>query len=1006
MARDAEGQIDNMTGGDRPALPVKGQAGGEYDWFYELDAPTRRRLQREGWMSAAKGTRGTGPDVIAQTINERLGTNLSVDEAMGRWVAEIRRYWDTKAGKSATIIEQLATELRLPAERVAAAVRGRIGDYAGLLADEVTITFGEMRDAFQALDPEAQASFNLTLDAMLADPNITLGDFGSLLESYLPDVDVTSPNGILATLEGVTDLPKVVDWMRSTTGADFPEGLAKVRVVARGEAASRQLGRLEGAVTGARTQATNAQAGLRRSEAVLESAQHADERGVQAQGRAVERAVTAEEAARPVQGPKLAETLAPDVAAYNPHRQRTGTTKTGEKTRPMSPAARARVREGQLRERAMASRATANRLRKSVQRYDEKIAQARTELSRTFQDRLHADVNMPAAKQLRSAVASGGKPLGNLTGSGDSAAINGVIATIGDKYGMYDDLVEMLDEAKQAKHQDAIIDDPYTQEMKPEPLTSSEVALVVDNVLRGRPDVVLDGPDRTLLDDAIGRDTLLEDMGTVLRDEVEDGRRLNSPYRLYDVINAKAWNMPQEARNRVQAAWDRYQVRRASTIAKVYNQWTAAVPARFRPAVQAGQRQIGALLEMAEAKNVKAAGSGDIYLDMAESTMSTLSTLVEKGIDPEHLIGGRPAPQSSAAATATGGGLGQTTLRGQRVRRTGLRQQSLEAYARVEAKEALDWIRNQRNAHLEAELGVRADTVPELQQALADWAAEHNGETMPPRTLAEAAAQLDNPLVPIVSKDVAPQTILVPKRVYDVLAPSSFNNLALRGLSRTNRAFKTWVLPFSPKWQIGNVLGNVIQAYVHGGVTPLALVAQMNRIRRYEGGAAALWRKAGLPDWTRAEIANHGLTMDEYRTLRGLEDQPPRTPIGKFARWSFRVNEFVDNLTRSAVDLAALAHGESSDQALQTTVRSLGDYSRMSTFERKVVREVIPFYAWIRHSTIATLRLPITSPARAAFVFHLADIYRNPEEQGELLGRASRWAAGCSTSARSTRCRT
>jgi hypothetical protein len=120
--------------------------------------------------------------------------------------------------------------------------------------------------------------------------------------------------------------------------------------------------------------------------------------------------------------------------------------------------------------------------------------------------------------------------------------------------------------------------------------------------------------------------------------------------------------------------------------------------------------------------------------------------------------------------------------------------------------------------------------------------------------------------------------------------------------------------------------------------------------------------------------------------VRGSEEQAPRTPVGKLTRASYRLNEFVDNLTRSSVDLAALARGESTDQALQTTVRTLGDYSRMSTFERKVVREVIPFYAWIRHSTIATLRLPITSPARAAFLFHLSDIYRNPEEQGELFG--------------------
>src|SRR4030095_7075728 len=146
----------------------------------------------------------------------------------------------------------------------------------------------------------------------------------------------------------------------------------------------------------------------------------------------------------------------------------------------------------------------------------------------------------------------------------------------------------------------------------------------------------------------------------------------------------------------------------------------------------------------------------------------------------------------------------------------------------------------------------------------------------------------------------------------------------------------------------------------------------MRRISKYEGGIMELWRKAGLPEWTRAEIANHGLTIDEYRIARGLEDTQTswRRPIGHIARGSFRLNEFVDNLTRSSVDLAKLTRGESSDAALQSTLRTLGDYTRMSNFQRKIVREFIPFYAWRRHSTVATLRLPITSPTRAAFVLH------------------------------------
>jgi len=968
-AYEAEGAVDALAGGDRPQLPPKGGGGGEYDWYRSLDAPTRRRLQREGWMSGSGGTRGTTPDVIAEAINRNLGTNLSVDAAMSRWVDAVRRYWDAKAGKGDAIIDQVADELQMPRENVAAAIRGRIADYGPLLEDRVTSNLSELRGAYEALDPETQASFDLTVQDMLANPSsYDPSDFGDVLNSYFPDLDVMSPEGAMAAIDGMVDLPEMVDWLRGGSTVDYPLQV-RAKVAARGEVRSRQLGRLEGAVTGAKQQLTDTTRELNRVDHQLTLAEGAAARGEAKAERGIERASAAEEAARPVQGPKLAETYKPDVEAYDPWRRRTGTTKTGEKTRPMSRAERARVRQGQQIERAHKARADANKLRRSIERYNEQIAGARDELSRSFQTRLHEDVNLPAAQQMRNAVASGGKALGNITGTGDSAAINGVIATIGDKYGVYDDFVEALDEATFDKG---------------EALVAAEVAQVVDDVLRDRRDVVLDGPDRTLLDDAIGRDTLLDDINTTMRNETDGGRRLNSPYRIFDVINAHAWNMPAESRTKVRAAFERWQVRRANTMARTYNQWSAAVPARFRPAVQAGQRQISALIDIAESRNKAVPGSGDVYLDIAESTMSTLGQLVEQGYDPVHLVGGSPARQTSAASTATGGGLGQKTQRGQRTRRTGLRQLSLDAYARVEAEEATTWINNQRNTYLEQQLGRRADSMPEVQEALAAWAEEHHGETMPPRTLAKIAA--DAGFVPIVDKDVAPHTVLVPKRVYDVLTPARYNNVALRALGRTNQAFKTWVLPFSPKWQIGNILGNVIQASVHGGVGPLELVRTMNRIRRYEGGVVALWRNAGLPEWTRAEIANHGLTMDEYRIYRNLDDKPPRTPIGKFSRLSFRVNEFVDNLTRSSTDLAALARGESTDQALQTTIRSLGDYSRMSTFERKVIREVIPFYAWLRHSTVATLRLPITSPARAAFLFHLADIYRDPEAQGELFG--------------------
>jgi hypothetical protein len=641
-----------------------------------------------------------------------------------------------------------------------------------------------------------------------------------------------------------------------------------------------------------------------------------------------------------------------------------------------SPYERQRGRQAVLRDRAQTAAARVNRLQKSRANYIDQLANSRNELGRSVQDVLHDDVNVPAVNSLRTAVESGAPKLGGLSGQvtvnaagileADTRTLSGTAAHIGKQYNITDELIQRLDDAGG------------------EQLSAMEVGQVItdtlaDNNIQIRPE------DAVRLTDSIGRDVLLEDMERVFAEEADAGRRLNSPNRVMDVINNNDWNMSQETRNRLNDRWNGYQKRRSKVLADSFSKWLSAQPARFRTQAQFSQRAIGALLEMGEAKNAVHPHSGDVFITLAELEMNTLADMVEAGINPEHLTGGRPAPATSAASTARSATLTQTKQRGERIRRRGFRQLGVEAHARVEAAEAAIYVRNQRNAAIEAGLGKRADDV--LAQELEDYAAEHNGEIMPGEALAEAAKELGYAALD-KSKRIGPSTMLVSQQVFDTLNPTDYAKVpGLRALTRANQAFKTWVLPFSPKWQIGNVLGNVMQAWAHAGVDPLELARMANRIRKSEGGIMELWRKSGLPDWTREEVVSHGLTMDEYHIMRGGEEVLPRTIVGRTARKSYRLNEFVDNLTRSSVDLAALTRGEGTEAALQTTLRSMGDYTRLTNFERKVVRQVFPFYTWLRHSTIATLRLPITSPTRAAFLLHLSDIYQNdPDFQSDMAG--------------------
>jgi hypothetical protein len=629
-----------------------------------------------------------------------------------------------------------------------------------------------------------------------------------------------------------------------------------------------------------------------------------------------------------------------------------------EPTEPPSPFERERIRQGELRARAANDRARANRVRRSVDRHNETIANAETELSRSFQDRLHEDVNEPTVNALHGAVAR------------SHPGVDRVQMDIAKRHGFAKEWRQYLKEGAG--------DDPMG-------LSAAERSAQFQIELRDR-GIVLDDLERRTLANAHGRDRLLGDMGAALEGEVDARRRLNSPYRVRDVIDQNSHLIPAETQAQIDRVMERYQARRANTMNQLYNDWTAAVPARFRTSAQAAQRQISALVEMAEKANKAHPGSGDVYLQLAEDTMSTLSEFVDAGFDPQHLIGGEPV--TGGMGFGSDNRLTQPSLRSDYIRRSGLRPLTLDAYARLEAQQAGKWVEGRRNAAIEESFGQRIDELPELQQVLAQWAADHNGEVMPSDTLRGHVEQAGYAgLDP--NTGLGPQSTVVPKQVYDNLNPESYNIPGLRALTRTNKAFKTWALPYSPKWQIGNLVGNILQAGFHAGVGPLELARRARQIAGAAGGWRELWRQEGLPDWAPEELANAGLSQEEFEIFRELGDEPAVTgKVGETVRAGaqrgYRINNFIDNVTRSSVLLSKLAEGETTDQALQTTLRSLGDYSRMSNFERQVVKQIFPFYPWLRHSIGATLRLPVQSPTRAAFLLHLADMYNDPNEQGSL----------------------
>ena len=139
--------------------------------------------------------------------------------------------------------------------------------------------------------------------------------------------------------------------------------------------------------------------------------------------------------------------------------------------------------------------------------------------------------------------------------------------------------------------------------------------------------------------------------------------------------------------------------------------------------------------------------------------------------------------------------------------------------------------------------------------------------------------------------------------------------------------------------------------------------------------------------------------------LKGL-----RTKWHDAAERSYNVNGFMDDMSRIAVfmrkhdrltdaELAKFAADNPTiaaragsmealrrEAAVKLSLDAMGNFRKMNEFERRLVRRVIPFYAWLKHVTKLAVRLPVYSPARFAWMAHLSDMYGEDPEFPFLLG--------------------
>ena len=81
-------------------------------------------------------------------------------------------------------------------------------------------------------------------------------------------------------------------------------------------------------------------------------------------------------------------------------------------------------------------------------------------------------------------------------------------------------------------------------------------------------------------------------------------------------------------------------------------------------------------------------------------------------------------------------------------------------------------------------------------------------------------------------------------------------------------------------------------------------------------------------------------------------------------KWGFALGNMAEGNARMAVFIDALRKGKSADEAGWLVKKVLFDYSDLSSFERNVLKRVIPFYTWTRKNIPAQIEGILKNPER------------------------------------------
>lgn len=231
------------------------------------------------------------------------------------------------------------------------------------------------------------------------------------------------------------------------------------------------------------------------------------------------------------------------------------------------------------------------------------------------------------------------------------------------------------------------------------------------------------------------------------------------------------------------------------------------------------------------------------------------------------------------------------------------------------------------------------------------------------------------------------------------------------------QAFKFSVLAMAPRWVINNTIGNILLTGM-GRVSPESFIKAGKRPFRelippevLAGG----FRRTEFPQMGRVTIPQAGITE---KAVAAVKETQPIKGVIKFGESIFEINAkvedafrsatFIDKVTKAATEkitkdtatgifnmkqglnkflqrgdfaesnVAKVAGQMLKDDAFRMSAvgevnRILNDYTKMSAFERSVVRRIVPFWSWWKFMMTTFWSMPVKDPPMAQAIKLMAN---------------------------------